>query len=162
MENPGSVPSLVPYLRSTLPIRNRQHLKRLFKCCFVGSEAVSLIVSSGWSSTRSGAVAIGEVLRKLGYIRHVTDGHSFKDGFLYYRFFADENATHKSNHYAKIKALSVLTPEEQALIVAEGRGGVEEEAMTAVHSHEYNFTPTNLSPTNAGRGDQLIKDIESR
>ena len=157
-----SVPPLVSYLRCSLPIRNRQHLKRLFKCCFVGSEAVSLIVSSGWSSTRAGAVAIGEVLRKLGYIRHVTDGHSFKDGFLYYRFFSDENATYKAGHHAKIKPLSSLGGRELSLVVAEGRGGVEEESTTAVHGHEYNFTPTNLSPTNAGRGDQLIKDIESR
>lgn len=84
------VPPLIPYLRSTLPIRNRQHLKRLFKCSFVGSEAISLIVSTGFSSTRHNAVQIGEILQKLGYIRHVTDGHEFKDSFLYYRFYMDE------------------------------------------------------------------------
>ena len=83
--SPSSLPPLVPYLRSTLPIRNRQHMKRLFKCCFIGSEAVSLIVSSGYAPTRGQATSIGECLRKLGYIRHVTDGHHFKDSFLYYR-----------------------------------------------------------------------------
>ncbi|GMI37271.1 hypothetical protein TrRE_jg12456 [Triparma retinervis] len=69
MSDTSSLPPLVPYLRSTLPIRNRQHLKRLFKCCFIGSEAVSLIVSSGYAATRQQAIAIGECLRKLGYIR---------------------------------------------------------------------------------------------
>ena len=52
------------------------------------------------------------VLRKLGYIRHVTDGHSFKDGFLYYRFFPDENATYKANFSSKIKPLGILDKEE--------------------------------------------------
>ncbi|GMI13149.1 hypothetical protein TrVE_jg115 [Triparma verrucosa] len=154
-----SVPPLVPYLRSTLPIRNRQHLKRLFKCSFVGSEAVSLIVSTGWSSTRAGAVHIGQILLKLGYIRHVTDGHEFKDSFLYYRFFMDENKEYKNSQKERLKALDVLTEEEKRIIMDDGP--IREDGGHYNHGLSYCFTQTSLCPFNAGRGDQVTRDIES-
>jgi hypothetical protein len=72
-------------LRQTLPIRNRQHLKRLFPSSFVGSECVSLIVSSGYAVTRAKAIEVGKEMVEKRLVRHVTDGHDFKDDFLYYR-----------------------------------------------------------------------------
>ena len=77
-------------MREHLEIRNRQHLKRKFLNCFVGSEATSWLLSASYAATRKEAEEIGEALRKGGYIRHVTDGHTFKDAFLYYRFTEDE------------------------------------------------------------------------
>ncbi|GMH76082.1 hypothetical protein TL16_g06966 [Triparma laevis f. inornata] len=153
------VPPLIPYLRSTLPIRNRQHLKRLFKCSFVGSEAISLIVSTGFSSTRHNAVQIGEILQKLGYIRHVTDGHEFKDSFLYYRFYMDENNSYKKSQSHRLQPLSILTEEERRIIMDDRP--IREEGGVFNHGVSYCFTQTSLAASNAGRGEQVVKDIES-
>jgi len=85
LKEPTSIPELIIFLRLTLPIRNRQHLKRLFPSCFVGSECISLIVSSGFAPTRSKAIEVGRMMVRDKLVRHVTDGHDFKDDFLYYR-----------------------------------------------------------------------------
>ncbi|GMI25799.1 hypothetical protein TeGR_g2785 [Tetraparma gracilis] len=96
---PLSIPSLVSYLRLTLPIRNRQHLKRLFPSCFVGSEAVSLIVSVGYAATRAKAIEVGREMVRKSLLRHVTDGHDFKDDFLYYRFAEDESLAFRRSNF---------------------------------------------------------------
>ena len=49
--------------------------------------------------------------------------------------------------------LKLITPSAEA---------AGEMAMASVYSHDYNFTPTNLSPSNAGRGESLTTDVESR
>ena len=77
-------------MRLSIEVRNRQHLKRKFKNCFVGAEAVSWLLSASYAATRQEAVSIGKNLITKKLIRHVTDGHSFKDAFLYYRFTLDD------------------------------------------------------------------------
>ncbi|MEB3360204.1 MAG: mechanosensitive ion channel domain-containing protein [Synechococcales bacterium] len=71
-------------------IRDRRYGLRLFPRCFIGSEAVSWLVQTQ-NTTREEAVRIGQQLIERCVIHHVTDEHSFKDEYLFYRFYADES-----------------------------------------------------------------------
>jgi hypothetical protein len=81
-------------------ICDRRYRGRLFKRCFVGSEAVDWLVSTGavagsgggGEAARRAAVALGRTLGAEGRLRHVTGGHVFKDAALFYRFAADAAA----------------------------------------------------------------------
>jgi potassium efflux system protein len=57
--------------------------------CFIGSEAVTWLMDTQ-KATREAAVRIGQTLVERGVIHHVTDEHSFKDEYLFYRFYEDE------------------------------------------------------------------------
>ncbi len=73
--------TLTDALRHKVEIRNRSSMKRLHCNCFVGSAAVTALVSSGSASSRDKAVAIGQALVEKGFIKHVTDPSTrFKDG----------------------------------------------------------------------------------
>ncbi|MCG8366531.1 MAG: hypothetical protein MJA27_24755 [Pseudanabaenales cyanobacterium] len=41
-------------------------------------------------ATHDEALRIGQLLVECGIIHHVTDEHSFKDEYLFYRFYEDE------------------------------------------------------------------------
>ncbi|MGK7937206.1 MAG: DEP domain-containing protein [Xenococcaceae cyanobacterium] len=70
-------------------IKTRRYQLKLYKRCFVGSEAVDLLVNH-LKISRTKAVAIGKKLVHKKVIHHVTDEHSFKDANLFYRFYEDE------------------------------------------------------------------------
>lgn len=69
-------------LRHGIEVRNRSSMKRLHRNCFVGSNAVGFLVSSGVVLSRTKAVTLGRVLQDKGYIRHVTDQSKFKDAVV--------------------------------------------------------------------------------
>lgn len=73
-----------------LEIKTRRYKLKLYKCCFVGSEAVDWLVKH-LNITRPQAVAIGKNLVHKKVIHHVKDEHSFKDEPLFYRFYEDES-----------------------------------------------------------------------
>ncbi len=72
-----------------LEIKTRRYQLKLYKRCFVGSEAVDWLVNY-LKISRTQAVAIGKKLVHKKVIHHVTDEHSFKDENLFYRFYEDE------------------------------------------------------------------------
>ena len=63
---------------------------QIYSECFVGSEAVDWLVTN-YEYSRKEAVKVGQMLKDRGIIHHVTDDHNFKDEYLFYRFYADEN-----------------------------------------------------------------------
>lgn len=66
------------------------HLKS-YKQCFVGSQAVDFLVTSGAAASRQDAVNLGQaLLSELHVFEHVTRDHDFADEKLFYRFL-DEN-----------------------------------------------------------------------
>ncbi|NEO87440.1 MAG: mechanosensitive ion channel [Spirulina sp. SIO3F2] len=73
-----------------LAIQDRRYNLTLYPKCFVGSEAVTWIAQTQ-KATREAAVKLGQILVNEGIIHHVTDEHSFKDEYLFYRFYEDEN-----------------------------------------------------------------------
>ena len=73
-----------------LEIRERRYRFNVYDSCFIGSEAVNwLRETQNW--TRDEAVDFGQILIDRGIIHHVTDEHPFKDAYLFYRFYCDEN-----------------------------------------------------------------------
>lgn len=72
-----------------LEIKTRRYQIKLYKSCFVGSEAVDWLVEK-LNVSRPQAVAIGKKLVNKKIIHHVSDEHSFKDENLFYRFYEDE------------------------------------------------------------------------
>ena len=73
-----------------LDICDRRFRTTLYPQCFVGQEAVNWIVKTQ-KATRDEAVKLGQVLLAKGVIHHVTDEHAFKDEYLFYRFYVDED-----------------------------------------------------------------------
>jgi hypothetical protein len=72
-----------------LEIRDRRFGLHVYTNCFVGSEAVQWLMQQQLAS-REEAIKLGKVLVERGIIHHVTDEHNFKDDYLFYRFFDDE------------------------------------------------------------------------
>ncbi|MGB3613881.1 MAG: mechanosensitive ion channel domain-containing protein [Elainellaceae cyanobacterium] len=88
----SDIRELVVEMRSTGGIdrRDRRYHLRLFKQCFVGSEAVTWLVQTQ-KTTREQAVTIGQMLVDRCIVHHVTDEHPFIDDYLFYRFYDDEH-----------------------------------------------------------------------
>jgi len=75
-------------------VKDRRHHLKVYPDCFVGSEAVSYLVSSGHARTREHAVLLGSRLQEeRNLFRHVTDDHAFKDSYLFYHFIPENERT---------------------------------------------------------------------
>jgi len=70
-------------------IRDRRYGFKTYTRSFVGSEATAWLMRTQ-RATRDSAVQLGQRLLDQGWFHHVTDDHSFKDEYLFYRFYADE------------------------------------------------------------------------
>ncbi|NEP00158.1 MAG: mechanosensitive ion channel [Symploca sp. SIO2E9] len=70
-------------------IKERRYGLKTFHKCFVGSEAVQWFMFTQ-KATQIAAVQIGQLLIERGIVHHVLDEHSFKNEFLFYRFYVDE------------------------------------------------------------------------
>ena len=82
---------LVATMRSDngLDIKDRRYNLNFYPACFVGSEAVDWLVENQ-NYQQEEAIEIGQILMERGIIHHVTDEHTFKDGYFFYRFYLDE------------------------------------------------------------------------
>ena len=81
MQEPGGV-----------EIQDRHHHMNLYPRCFVGSEAVEWLMQTQ-NCTREDAIQLGQLLVDRGIIHHVSDEQPFRDGYIFYRFYADEQET---------------------------------------------------------------------
>ncbi|ERN40349.1 small-conductance mechanosensitive channel [Rubidibacter lacunae KORDI 51-2] len=70
-------------------IGDRRYRLNVYPRCFVGSEVVDWLVQN-CSVTRVEAVEIGQMLLDRGIVHHVMDEHGFRDEYLFYRFYSDE------------------------------------------------------------------------
>ena len=74
-------------MRMHVEIRNRSFMRRVYRDCFLGSDAVDFLVAHGLADNRPQAVQIGRKMCEKGLMRHVTDSSKFKDAnHLYFRF----------------------------------------------------------------------------
>jgi len=85
------IPKLVERMRGPegVKIKDRRYGLKSYSDCFVGLEAVDWLVRDH-DCSRQEAVEIGQLLVERGIIHHVVDRHSFKDEYLFYRFYVDE------------------------------------------------------------------------
>ncbi len=70
-------------------IKDRQHRWDMYSKCFVGSEAVKWLMRTQKMDLNE-AISIGQLLIDRGLIHHVVDRHGFKNKYLFYRFYQDE------------------------------------------------------------------------
>ena len=72
-----------------IDVRNRWYRFKVYKRCFVASEAVDFMVQSRWASSREEAVVLGQELQKnFSLFQHVVDPdkHLFADKCLFFKF----------------------------------------------------------------------------
>lgn len=72
-------------IKEKLDIKDRTYKLKTYRMCFIGSEAVSVIMKVCNLKTREEAVEIGKLFLENGLIFHVSYEHNFKDEFLFYR-----------------------------------------------------------------------------
>jgi len=65
--------------------RDRRYHLQTYKNCFVGREAVSWMVRTGYAGTRYQALVAMNELHRLGVISHVTNDHVVEDKEYFYR-----------------------------------------------------------------------------
>ncbi len=76
-------------LKPNLDIKTRKyHLKKYLKC-FVGSEAIPIIIDLGIAETEKEAITFCKQLISMKIIEHVEQDHSFINGNYFYRFITD-------------------------------------------------------------------------
>jgi hypothetical protein len=74
-------------LRSCLNVKNRRYRMRVFKDCFVASDAVDFMIRLKMASSRKEAVELGQRLEQEHDLwHHVTNDHIFQDQYLFFRF----------------------------------------------------------------------------
>ncbi|MCL2931881.1 MAG: mechanosensitive ion channel [Trichodesmium sp. MAG_R03] len=87
-----NIDTLVEKMRGPngVSIKDRQHRWNVYSKCFVGSEAVKWLMATQKLNLNQ-AIPIGQLLIDRGLIHHVVDKHNFKNEYLFYRFYEDEN-----------------------------------------------------------------------
>lgn len=80
---------LVARFKKNVSIKDRRYRLTTYKDCFVGSEAVQWLVTSGTAQTRQDAINLGLLLQDAGIIEHCLRDHDFKDEELFYKFIPD-------------------------------------------------------------------------
>jgi len=73
-----------------LAIKDRSYHLKNYKSCFIASELVEWLISSGEATDKKQAVELGQLLVNTDYIHHVVDEHNFEDSYLFFRFRQDE------------------------------------------------------------------------
>ena len=83
---------LVAQMRNVggIDIRDRRHNLTVYQRCFVGAEVVDWF-SNTFELSRQDAVQLGQRLVDDRWIHHVANDHEFKDEYLFYRFYWDED-----------------------------------------------------------------------
>ena len=87
----------------SLDVRDRVYRFSTYESCFVAERAVDWLVAQlapqldkmgvrSWKERRKLAVKVGQTLLMRGYFHHVVDEHNFKDAFLFFRFYRDDDA----------------------------------------------------------------------
>ena len=58
--------------------------------CFVGEDVVKHLIVSGRAKDADQAIVLGQSLLDHRLVHHVTDDHTFKNEYLFYRLYSDE------------------------------------------------------------------------
>mmetsp|Transcript_43013 Transcript_43013/g.69312 ORF Transcript_43013/g.69312 Transcript_43013/m.69312 type:complete len:513 (-) Transcript_43013:75-1613(-) len=97
-----------------LDIKDRKYHFKKYEQCFVGSEAVSWIVSSGFAKNRADAVILGNAVMRKGYFSHVTQDHRFRDKEYFYRLNSQQIKDNKKSRFI-LKSLAGVHKKDASL-----------------------------------------------
>jgi len=75
---------------SGIEIKSRRYRLLKYDKCFVGSHLVDWLIEYEHSSSREGAIELGQKFMDLKLFHHVCRSEPFRDGNFYYRFQQDE------------------------------------------------------------------------
>lgn len=78
--------ALVASYEKILEVKDRKYNFKVYENCFVGNEAVTVLVNENLAENRREATAKMEQLLQAGLIHHVSREHLFEDKNLFYRF----------------------------------------------------------------------------
>lgn len=86
---PKKLLNMANALEAGLELKNRRYGFRIYHESFLGSEAVTFLVSNKMADTRQQAVQIGRAMAKtFNLFNHVTRDHLLKDKYLFTGFRA--------------------------------------------------------------------------
>ena len=77
-------------LQPPVVVKDRLYRFRRYKECFVARDLVQALLTLGYCQTRRDAVVVGKRLTRRGQIHHVVDDHDFRDGYYFFRWYADD------------------------------------------------------------------------
>ena len=91
--NQADFVELTDKVRKCFTVRDRKSGMRrtIYEKCFIGKEAVAVLLDEGVAADVEDALRIGNMLLTAGVFRHVLGEHSFKNEGLFYRFAADDD-----------------------------------------------------------------------
>eukprot|EP00210_Caulerpa_lentillifera_P008555 g8160.t1 len=87
---PAELEIIADALKKNIQVKDRTYHLRTYPKCFVGTEAVALLIENKLTTNAEEAVNALEGLRQLGLFNHVTKDHPFKNEYLFYRFTEHE------------------------------------------------------------------------
>lgn len=73
-------------MMESIDLKDRQYHLKVYKNCFLGSEASEWLVKEGLAEDIDCAVELGNRMLEQGYIKHVTGAHNFESKDLFYVF----------------------------------------------------------------------------
>ena len=88
----GDLEALATRVKGLLDIQTRRYgfPPRSYENCFIGNEAVKVLVVEDVARDETDALRIGNMLLSAGVFYHVQRAHAFKNEHLFYRFASDE------------------------------------------------------------------------
>ena len=83
--NGGDLQELITSFRSKVVISDRTYgfPPKLYRDCFVGSEAVQLLIDEGMAADVEDALRLGHIMLESGLFHHVQRAHTFKNEYLF-------------------------------------------------------------------------------
>lgn len=71
------ISELLLLFRRNVVIKDRKYRLSNYKKCFIGSEAVQWLVTSGTAENREDAVRLGQLLQDAGLVEHCLREHEY-------------------------------------------------------------------------------------
>ncbi|KAL3905641.1 MAG: hypothetical protein SGARI_004361, partial [Bacillariaceae sp.] len=85
-----SLATVARKLQLGVKVKDRVYRLKTYPRCFVGCEAIDFLLQARLATSREDAVELGRrLMDELKLFTHVTRGHSFEDGYLFYRFSSE-------------------------------------------------------------------------
>ena len=79
-----------PKQKPPVIVKDRLYHLRRYKECFIARDFVQALLTLGYCQTKRHAVLVGKRLCRRGQMHHVVDDHDFRDGYYFFRWYADD------------------------------------------------------------------------